>query len=93
MGYLLEVIGIIGQLHVILVLDGLEMVNNHFVDGSLLSVRAEKDSIDGALGCLDTFYFASCVMVSSHKTDFLVSRGGCTSELDPCCLVLYSSWG
>lgn len=54
LGYLLEASHIVRQIHSILLSDDLETVNNHFVDESLLSVRVEWDSIDGALPCLDT---------------------------------------
>jgi len=56
-GYLLEVARIQGKVWSILLLDGLDMVNNHFVDDSLLFVRAEQSSLDGA------FYFG-CFLLS-----------------------------
>lgn len=55
LGYSLEATCISSQIHGILLLDGSEMVNNHFADDYLLSIRAEKASIDGPLACLYTF--------------------------------------
>jgi hypothetical protein len=70
LGYLLEAAHIAGQVCRILLLDGSEMVNSHFADDSLLSLRVEQRSVDGALACLDTFCFASSTMVSAYKTNF-----------------------
>jgi hypothetical protein len=63
---------IAGKVRGILLLDGLNMVNNHFLDDSLFSVRDEQESVDGALTCLDTFCVASGAMVSVHKTNFWI---------------------
>lgn len=54
----------------ILILGGFEMVKNHFANFSLLSIKVDKKYIGGALSNLDTFCFASGVIVGAHKIDF-----------------------
>jgi hypothetical protein len=54
LGYLLETARISRQVQGIMLPDGSEMVNNHFADDSLLLVRAEQTSVDGALACKGT---------------------------------------
>jgi len=51
-------------------LDGFEIVNNHFVNDSLLFVSDEWGLVDGSLACLDTLCVTSSSMVSSHKNDY-----------------------
>jgi hypothetical protein len=70
LGYLLEAACIAEYIHGILFLDGLNMVNNNFVDDSLLLMRVEREFIDGALACLDTSCFALGVVVSVHNYFF-----------------------
>jgi len=53
---------------------------HHFADDSLLSVKAEQASVDGALACLDTFGVASGAVVSPHQTYFWLI--GLDSPLD-----------
>jgi len=75
LGYLLEVARIQGQVKGIRLTDNSEMVNNHFVDDSLLSVNAEQGSVEGAISCLNTFCTASDSVVNNHKTKYwLVGR-------------------
>lgn len=49
-------------------LDGSEMINNHFVDGSLLLVHLDQGSVGAIRGCSDTFYSAYGVVVNEWKT-------------------------
>ena len=46
------------------------MVNNHFADDSLMSMKAYQDSIVGAQDCLSTFCEASGVVVNDHKINY-----------------------
>jgi hypothetical protein len=71
----------------------LREVNIHFVDDSLLPLRVEYKSVDGASTCLDTFCFASGVVVSTHKIDFWLVGLNSPPGWIPFNLDLYSSWG
>lgn len=64
LGSLLEVARLQGQLRGISLPDGFEMVHSHFAYDSILSVRADQDSVDGTLTCLDLFCAASGAVVS-----------------------------
>jgi hypothetical protein len=50
--------------------DGSRIINNHFIDDSLLTMRVEQDLVDMVLTCLDTFFFGLGVMVSALNTIF-----------------------
>ena len=45
------------------------MVNNHFVNDSLLSLQVGQVVV-GARDCLVAFYWVSRAMVSDHKTNY-----------------------
>ena len=58
------------------------MVNNHFMEESLLFVKVDQGSVDRALFHLETFCRAFDVTVSPHKTNFLAHCGGLSSNMD-----------
>ena len=70
LGYLLENACVHSQIKGIILLDAFEMVNNHFVDGSLLYLRDDQDVIANAKDCLSIFFHASRDLVSDHKTNY-----------------------
>jgi len=74
LGYLLESSHIHGHMQGILLSNDSKIVNNHFVDDSLLSNNVEQCSINKDLACLQTFFYALGVAVSYHKIDFWLVR-------------------
>lgn len=52
--------------------DGSKIVNNHFTDNSLLSVRIDHVLVEGTRHCLDIFFHVSGRVVSERKIDFWV---------------------
>lgn len=45
------------------------MVNNHFIDDSLLSVHVNQESVDGALSYLDTSFVTPGIVVKKLDTN------------------------
>lgn len=50
--------------------DGSEVVNNHFVDDSLLLVRLDQILVETTRGCFDVFCSASRVVVTKRNVDY-----------------------
>lgn len=48
------------------------MANNHFVDHSLLSMIADRESIFTTLRCLKLFYEVSRVLIIAHKNYYWI---------------------
>jgi len=69
-GYLLEEMCIAEQVRGILLSNGLEMLNNHFVDDYLIFISVDQGFANVALSCLDTFCATLGIMVSAHKIDY-----------------------
>ena len=61
------------------------LVNNDFVNDSLLSMSAKQGLVEGALACLDMFCACSGSVVNNYPV-------GCTTELGSCCLDPYPAW-
>ena len=70
LAHLFEVAGIQGQVKDILHPDGLDMVNNHFANGSFISMSVKQSLVDGAHTCLHIFGSTLDVVVSDHETNF-----------------------
>lgn len=47
-----------------------KMVNDHVVDDSLLSLRADQDVVASVIDCLSIYFHASRDLVSDRKTDY-----------------------
>ena len=67
LGYILKASNIMEWRYGILILNGLYVVNNNFLDNCIHSVIVEKDFLDGCFGCLNTFFIVIGVMISVHK--------------------------
>lgn len=70
LGYSLESARIQERIQGISLLDESEMMNNHFVDDSLLSLPLDQNSMDATRSCLDIFCSAFGSMVSKHKINY-----------------------
>jgi hypothetical protein len=46
------------------------MINNNFVDDSLMSVSTDQNSISTSMDCLAVFCEASGAIFSDHKTNY-----------------------
>jgi len=70
LAHLFDVAGIEVQVKDISHPDGSDMVNNHFANGSFISMRVKQNLVDGAHTCLHIFGSTLDVVVSDHETNF-----------------------